>query len=94
MKLRYAERPRISDDDDHDSMTDKEFDELLTKRMREKGIPVAGLRDSKGRSATFFVGIPGDTPEERSLEGWLDAKELRDEISASGRTPTFEDSFR
>lgn len=81
------------DDDEHDSMSDREFDALLTQRMRERGIPT-GIRDSKGRLVTLFRGPKGETPEDKSLEAWLDGKEYRDEVFAAlGSRIRFDESF-
>lgn len=69
---------------DKEEMSDEEFGELLTKQMKKKGIPYHSFQEVI-RKRIGFRDVAGDTPEERSLERWLNDKDIREELRSLKR---------
>lgn len=74
-----------------ESMSDYDFNKLLTRRMQEKGIPCGDLKCTISRQAAWGQGL---SDEDRSLEGFLEMKKQKDLDRATGRFFDFDDYYR
>lgn len=77
-------------------MSDKEFKRRLDAGMRKAGIPCPNMREAikKGMMFGHTIQTHDISHEERSLAGWLEAKQYRDEVrTCLGRSATWDEWF-
>lgn len=75
-------------------MTNKEFNRRLVKAMKRHGIPCPSMKEIVQGGGAFGTTIERHEFDERSLEGFLEAKRYRDEVRAClGRSVTIDELF-